>query len=206
MINYYSLSKSRTDNNILGNGAFGTVYRFNQDTCFKILYTTVKNQTVLKLMRTLPLEGIVNIKDFIDKSGNIIGYTMDLINKEDINLLTVDINYLIQSYLKLKKDIILLSNEHIRAIDLYPRNIIISNNGIRLVDLDLYKFEYSNDLLMNNSWSLKYLFELILGSYIPDDYYEYFESVMNTNEPLDDSFITKMEKSKNLSSFLGIRR
>lgn len=205
MINYYSLSKSRTDNNILGNGSFGTVYRFNQDTCFKIMYTTVKNQTVLKLMRTLPLEGIVNIKDFIDKSGNIVGYTMDLINKEDINLLTVDINYLIQSYLKLKKDIILLSNEHIRAIDLYPRNIIISNNGIRLVDLDLYKFEYSNDLLMNNSWSLKYLFELILGSYIPDDYYEYFENVMNTNEPLDDSFITKMEKSKNLSSFLGIK-
>mgnify|MGYP003290176546 CR=1 FL=1 len=205
MINYYSLSESRTDNNILGNGAFGTVYRFNQDTCFKIMDTTVKNQTVLKLMRTLPLEGIVNIKDFIDKSGKIIGYTMDLINKEDINLLTVDINYLIQSYLKLKKDIILLSNEHIRAIDLYPRNIIISNNGIRLVDLDLYKFEYSNDLLMNNSWSLKYLFELILGSYIPDDYYEYFESVMNTNEPLDDSFITKMEKSKNLRSFLGMK-
>lgn len=103
---------------------------------------------------------IINYKKFV-----IDAYTAKYYEKADTESTIASKEYLLESFYKIESFFNYLSKNKIKVNDIKSGNTVFTDNGIVLVDPDLYEFlhGYSVDrVLINNKICLNYLFKSIL--------------------------------------------
>lgn len=154
-------------NNRIGGEMCGVVYKINSDECFKKFKSKKfrADKEVLLLIQELGLENFCKIKRLLyDKSKILIGYLMEYYKNENIDILTMPIEYTIDNLFKLYYSVIKLSENNIFISDMHTGNIIINHAGIIIIDYDLYVLNgyFTGPLLEHkNIYSLMYLFREI---------------------------------------------
>lgn len=188
-------------------GGTSSIYTMNNNILLKI-FNTYKDvffeQRLEKLSKlntnyiALPIENIY-IK------GKLIGYSM--VKKDGITFNNIDFNTNIEdiliSLLKLEEDLIILSENNIRILDLHTENILYDNNKyeINIIDTDeygtlyMYKDLYNANLKSISSLLFNYL---NLSEYIPNDLYNikvltvYIRSILNYLAEINKKEITRV--------------
>lgn len=166
-------------NNRIGGESCGIVYKINSDECFKKFKS--KNfrvdREVLLLIQKLGLENFCKIKRLLyNKNKILIGYLMEYYKNENIDILTMPIEYTIDNLFKLYYSVIKLSENNIFISDMHTGNIIINRDGIIIIDYDLYVLNgyFTGQLLeYKNIHSLMFLFREIYKKSLVEFYSEY---------------------------------
>ena len=166
-------------NNKIGGETCGLVYKVSDDECFKKFRS--KNMRIdkemLLLVQRLGLENFCKIKRLLYNKNNIlIGYLMEYYKKENIDILTMPIDYTIDNLCKLYNSVIKLSQNNIFINDMHTGNIIMNYNKIIIIDYDLYVMDgyFTGPLLeYKNIYSLIYLFKTIYKEALMEFHEEY---------------------------------
>lgn len=150
----------------IGGEMYGRVYRISQNECLKV-YKRGKevNKEILKFIKNLMLKNYYKIHDFYyNKNGDFRAHTMQYYQKEDIDILTMPVDYTLDNLYTLYSSVNTLTQNNIFISDMHTGNIIINGNDITVIDADLYCFNHvftMQKLQLKNLFSLKYLFEEI---------------------------------------------
>ena len=125
-------------------GYQANIYRIDDGRCLKhfiYMYSECNDKT-LRTISDMDLDGFYKIHDILyDKNGKYSAYTMDYYyNDKNLDILTLPVEYTIENFRRLYKSILRLSKEGIRTIDLHSDNIILNNDGIVVIDVDLYSY------------------------------------------------------------------
>ena len=166
-------------NNKIGGEQCGLVYKLDGDECFKKFRSKSMrvNKEALVLIQDLGLENFCKIKRFLyNERKTIIGYLMEYYKKEDIDILTMPMDYTIGNLCKLYNSVIKLSQNNIYISDMHTGNIIMNSNSIIIIDYDLYVLNgyFTGPLLeYKNIEALKYLFQEIYKDALIEFHKEY---------------------------------
>lgn len=166
-------------NNRIGGETCGFIYKLSDDECFKKFKSKSMrvDEKALVLIQELNLENFCKIKKLLyDKNRIIIGYLMEYYQKEDIDILTMPIDYTIDNLCKLYNSVIKLSENNIFVNDMHTGNIIINSSGITIIDYDLYVLDgyFTGPFLeYKNISSLRYLFREIFLEALLEYHTEY---------------------------------
>lgn len=108
-------------------------------------YRFFLKKNMFDLLKKLNLPSIVKLHDYyfyftdwFHKFLSMDAYTMDLVKGDNIPLLDYDRTHLIEALKDLEETLEILSDNHIVLWDVNPRNIIISSNGITIIDPDQF--------------------------------------------------------------------
>ena len=141
-------------NNFIGSGLYGLVYKINDTQCLKIfrnekvLYSLERKhpETFLEYLKMLSEEDsniLVLPKDiYIDKTGLVRAYTMDYQKGIELGsgIDNIDINVFMDVIKKFYRE--LMKIDDLVLHDASPHNLILNENeSLRMIDLDLSKFE-----------------------------------------------------------------
>lgn len=144
------------------------IYRLEDGKCLKYFLWRYSecNDMTLRTIANMNLDGFYKIHDILyNRDGEFVSYTMDYYSSlKNSNLLTMPIDYTIDSFRILNDSIIRLSEEGIRVTDLHSDNVILTDNGIIVIDVDLYvrTLYFTDDILFEkNIASLYSLFKKI---------------------------------------------
>ena len=116
----------------------------------------------------------------------IFGYLSEYYLKEDIDILTMPVDYTFDNLCSLYDSFVLLSEHNIRVSDACPQNVILNNNGITIIDTDFYYVDNRNNklsTLKNNIYDLGELFAWI-----------YMNSLKETDFDKRSEMIAKIER------------
>ena len=135
----------------------------------------------------------------------IDAYTAKYYEKTDIDPAFISKEYLLESFYKIESFFNYLSKNKIKVYDIKRENVVFTDDGIVLVDPDLYEFlhEYSVErTLINNKICLNYLFKSILinncnTTYECDKLDRFYVDNFNPN-----SVTSKTEVTSNISKVL----
>ena len=160
------------DKQLLGSGCYGKVYKSGNDKCFKLckgeyfsddfinIYNVIKDNNLPGFYKLISLL-YSNSKD-ARKKKNPIGYEYQYIKKEDVDILTMPIDYTIDNLDVLYNSIIILTKNNIRCLDFQAGNIIMNSNSITAIDTDLYYGKYNGTMLAKwNVYDLELLFQYL---------------------------------------------
>ena len=160
------------DKQFLGSGCYGKVYKGSNDKCFKLckskslgddfinIYDVIKDNNLQGFCKLISLL-YSNSKD-ARKKKNPIGYEYQYMEKEDIDILTMPIDYTIDNLDVLYNSIAILTKNNIRCIDLQEGNVIMNCNSITALDIDLYCGMYEAERLEKyNVYDLELLFQYL---------------------------------------------
>lgn len=144
------------------------IYRLPKNKCLKV-YSTPREKEVYDLLyrlRELDLASFYKIYSLLtDENNNFMGYTMEYYSKIKENLLLMSTDYLLDSMMKIYKDFLTLSNNHIITFDLHKNNIIKNNQGMYVIDADEFVYSDSidsNEAKKENLNNLKLVFQEII--------------------------------------------
>lgn len=129
----------------IANGEYGIIYKASSDSCVKIFENIYQKYDLncLKTIQTLSLESFYKIIEFLYHiNGTFAGYLMTYYKSEEIDILTMPVEYTIENLKVLLEDIKTLSRNHIYAKDLGSHNVILNSNRIIVIDIDLYTFKH----------------------------------------------------------------
>ena len=142
-----------------GRGSFATVYLCgDEERCYKVFddpSIDYVDMEVFDYLMSENLEGIYHINDFFYKQVNDemrpAGYIMEFLPKADmktfrmggVDLLDKDSSYILDSYERLSKTVLKLSQKGILMDDTEEYNASLEDKGIVLFDVD--KFRMSTD-------------------------------------------------------------
>jgi len=129
---------------IIGNGGQGNIYQISSDTVVKMVEGVV-NLELLQKMKNLELKQfLLPVEEVCDQDG-IYSMAYKYIDTfEYKNVLYLIKKYLLTNIEVLQEDITILSENRILIRDLIPRNSLILQNKIYILDFDLYKFADNN--------------------------------------------------------------
>ena len=177
-----------------------------------------------KLLKSLNAPCIVNLHDYYFKykispsfASRVYAYTMDYIPNNDIDILTCDRKFMEYMLTNIEKTIELMCQYDLVAYDVRRPNTILNNNGINLIDVDM--FSKRSISCIHNSYRMnKLIFISLINDYIfhnsfehdlENDYdviemirenpeYSFKENVMKyiTEDSLLDSIISSKQKKK----------
>ena len=160
------------DKQFLGSGCYGKVYKGSNDKCFKLckseyfgnsfiyIYDVIKNNNLQGFYKLISLL-YSNSKD-ARKKENPIGYEYQYIKKEDVDILTMPIEYTLDNLDALYNSISILNANKIRCLDLQEGNVIMNCDSITAVDIDLYCGMYEGERLEKyNVYDLELLFQYL---------------------------------------------
>lgn len=160
----YIISNDR----LIGKGAFGNVYLFG-NTCLKVFREPFEGMggTFIRYS-TLKTNNFIRIKKIFYEGERIKGYTMDYVKPSGKRLLDHTGEYLLSNIDGIRRDIELLSKNHILLNDLNCTNFIIGDR-IYIIDPDLYVTSDSQSLLeLNNRYFVDSLRERLLQEIYKD--------------------------------------
>ena len=143
------------EENYIGKGGYGKVYKLDDNKAAKVYYikfpVKAKKDTkkVLKMIRNLDIPGMYKIYDILHdkKSLEFKGYTMELVNGTSLNKITPDMaekilnlssDEAIDQLVKLENIKYTLSDNNIYISDDLGSNIILHDNTFTVVDADSY--------------------------------------------------------------------
>ena len=151
-----------------GQGMCARVYK-KDDKVLKVYkdgcpYIYHLSKSVFEKIKKLDLNNIVKLDDYyhffnfyLEYKLPMDAYTMEYIEKDNVNLLECDKDYILDTINELEKTIILLSKNKIEVNDLHHTNMIFNSKGATLIDLDTYhinKIESYRKLLLENKRKL----------------------------------------------------
>ena len=159
--------------NFIDEGEYGRVYLTSDNKCLKIFKQSISrkdkmsfDEDVFNIIRKLKPKNIYTLGDlYYNKSlTRILGYLSEYYSKEDINILTMPVDYTFDNLCSLYDSFVLLSEYNIRISDTCPQNVILNNNGITIIDTDFYYIDANSNKLAikkSNIYDLGELFSWI---------------------------------------------
>lgn len=152
---------------LIGCGHYGDVYKLPNEECIKIYKGKNLNidKEILIQIKNLLLDNYYEIYDLLyTKSSLLKGYTMKYYQNEDIDILTMPVEYTLDNLFKLSRSVEKLTENQIFISDMHTGNIIVNSSKITVIDTDLYTFnrflDYSK-LKTKNISALECLFREI---------------------------------------------
>lgn len=140
------MRKYNIDDNYIEGGC-GYVYRIDDDKCLKLFSEFYMFELdVIKAVRKLQLASFYEIYDLLfNEEKQFSGYTMKYYKPEDINILTMPIDYTLDNLFRIYKDLRMLSKAKIYAFDCDSHNVIMNSKNITIIDTDIYYFRKEDD-------------------------------------------------------------
>ena len=135
---------------------------YDDRACYSLKYDVYQRMRDLELENIIkPLESYKKVSNTREKS--IDAYLMDFIfSHPDFSSMNYPIGELLESIIKLEKDIESLSNAHIIMYDVGPKNTIVSDDyKMNIVDIDMYYYDRLTSIDTVYSYNRKQLFNLI---------------------------------------------
>ncbi len=137
---------------LLGSGVNGTCYQSDNKTVFKE-FTNIPELETLRRLSRIKSEYFVFPSTFIylksKKDENLVGYLMKLVNGFFITkpMLTMDIEGCIKSIDGIENEMKMFAKDYNLLVhDLHHENMLFSENGgVKVIDTDLYEFDYYNE-------------------------------------------------------------
>lgn len=181
--------------NFIDEWEYGRVYLTSNNKCLKIFKQSISrkdkmsfDEDVFNIIRKLKPKNIYTLGDlYYNKSlTRILGYLSEYYSKEDINILTMPVDYTFDNLCSLYDSFVLLSEYNIRISDTCSQNVILNNNGITIIDTDFYYIDANSNKLAikkSNIYDLGELFSWI-----------YMNSLKETDFNKRSSMIDKIEK------------
>lgn len=156
----------------LGFGSSGSTYKTSDGKTIKVWYDTELsdvNAEIVKKIGNLKLGNYYRVLSLLYKrkkdmvsADNAIGYLYEYVKKDDIDILTMPVDYTIDNINELYKSVLILTKNKILADDLkHPGNAIMNKDGIIAIDVDYYTKDHylsSKELRYNNIRELEQLF------------------------------------------------
>ena len=158
--------------NYIGGGATATVYRVDDNKCIKVFYPDDDcyfDENLYNRFRLLSLESFVKLDIPFYNKRLIKAFIMEYIKGSKTNILDMPVDYTLDNFNSLYKDIITLTNNNIKLEDLRSQNIIIGDNKMTVIDYDRSEISNDKDILQNNIWWLLYAFKNIYRKAIIDE-------------------------------------
>ncbi len=148
------------EDNVIGAGSYGVIYDNYDGTATKVIRAKTLAPDVLIKIKELNLENFYKILG-INIGNNAIGkpyvkaYRMNIIKDDNKFLINSDIDFFITNVNVLLNGLKVLSENYILANDLHSDNLIVNNEGINVIDCDLYKYipEYTQEMIYNDNIS-----------------------------------------------------
>ena len=166
-------NKNLIKNNYIGSGATATVYMVEDNRCIKVFYPDDDcyfDEELFNKFKSLPLNSFAKLDMPFYEQGLIKAFTMDYIPSSSTNILNMEVEYTLDNFNNIYKDILTLTNNHIKIEDLMLHNIIIGDNKMMVIDYDRYEISNDKNLLKNNIWWFLYAFRSIYKySFINED-------------------------------------
>lgn len=199
--NIYALNISKEF--LIGAGVFGEVYRINENTCFKMFKSRSDIDIIeanIKYIMDLQQSGFdtSNIYEILNRiyvDDCFIGYTMKYYENKD--LFTFNRKYLFENYYKIQELFRELASHGIYFSDLHKNNMLLSNEGIILIDADFINMTYDTLEAYNRAMSLlncairELLFKYgTINGYSKEDIqklyieFQYFKDNFDCDEPI----------------------
>lgn len=124
------------------------------------------DEDVFNIIRELKPKNIYTLGDlYYNKSlTRILGYLSEYYSKEDINILTMPVDYTFDSLCSIYNSFVLLSEHNIWVSDVGQQNVILNNNGITIIDTDFYyinTYRNKSAIKQSNMYALRELFTCI---------------------------------------------
>lgn len=180
----------KEENHIGKDSTSGNVYLLDDDTCLKYFKNSKDiNLDVIRLINSLKLPNFYEIKEpLFDKKGVFSGYTMKYYPVFTFDILKMPTEYTIESFSNLYKAIQKLTNCGIYISDLHEDNVILTKDGIIVIDTDLYSKSIlftKDELRRKNNKALLYLFkrlylEALESYFISYEEKESFTTIINS--------------------------
>ncbi len=197
MIAYTENKKRHSLNtdNFIDEGEYGRVYLTSDNKCLKIFKQSISrkdkmsfDEDAFNIIRELKPKNIYTLGDLYYNRTltRILGYLSEYYSKEDINILTMPVDYTFDSICSLYDSFILLSEHNIHVSDACPQNVILNNEGITIVDTDFYYIDTNSNksaIKKSNIYDLGELFSWI-----------YMNSLKETDFNKRSAMIDKIEK------------
>ena len=148
---------------LVGSGLYGTVYQIDNNVCLKhISYPFNTNKEIIKEFMKLDLPSFYKIyKLLFNKDKGITGYIMKYYKNEEIDIMTMPIEYTLDNLASMLKDIRIISEKNILVEDAHTDNVILNNDRIIIIDVDNYSLSQRSDILNKNIYSIYSLFQNI---------------------------------------------
>ena len=144
---------------IIGDGINGVVYQLNPEKCLKhIINVFNTTEATLKELMKLDLESYYKIYRLLyDRHNEFCGYIMKYYEGREIDVMTTPIDYILDNLFRMYRDIIKLSDKKILTRDIHSENIVLTDDGIIIIDADNYVIS-PYEILDRN---LESIFELV---------------------------------------------
>ena len=159
--------------NFIGEGEYGRVYLTSNNKCLKIFKESISrknkksfDEDAFNIIRKLKPKNIYTLGDLYYNRTltRILGYLSEYYAKEDIDILTMPVDYTFDSLCSLYDSFCLLSEHNICVNDACPQNVILNNNGITIIDTDFYYIDTNSNksaIQKSNIYDLGELFAWI---------------------------------------------
>lgn len=147
---------------LLKKGLDTETYKTTGNECLKVFRNLYEDEMLFKILSKLDLNNFYKINKLLyDKDNNFMAYTARFYKKEDIDILTMPVDYTIENMNRLYKVSSILSSNNIRIEDLHHKNVILDNNNITIIDADRYIYDPNNEHKDYNKRFINTLFVLL---------------------------------------------
>ena len=130
---------------VFDSGSYGIIYDNLDGTLTKVIrFNTVDPYSIIKI-KELELNNFYKVFDILTFNNGekeyLRAYKMNNIKKDNTKLLNSNMDYFINNIKIIMDSLKILSNNYIISYDLHNRNLIINNEGMTVIDCDLYKHD-----------------------------------------------------------------
>ena len=132
---------------VFDSGSYGIIYDNLDGTLTKVIrFNTVDPYSIIKI-KELELNNFYKVFDILTFNNGekeyLRAYKMNNIKRDNTKLLNSNMDYFINNIKIIMDSLKILSNNYIISYDLHNRNLIINNEGMTVIDCDLYKHDTS---------------------------------------------------------------
>ena len=138
---------------LLKKGIGTSVYKTSDNECLKIFTNPFDDLDMFKTLSELDVDNFYRItKLLFDKDKKFIAYTAKFYQKEDVDILTMPIDYTVENMKRLYIVSDMLSDNKIEIEDLHHENVILNSKDIIIIDADRYVTNVGKVCLLYYIW------------------------------------------------------
>lgn len=150
--------------NYLAGGRKSNIFFMDNTKCLKLFNEVIYNDSVVKLIQKKNLNGFYEIYDLLYFNNTFIGYIMKYYKDNNIDILTMPVEYTLDNYNDLYKSIMTLTDKKVFLYDLCNDNAILTDDKLIVIDVDefiVYKDADKYIVQNENMFALESLFNSI---------------------------------------------
>ena len=152
-----------SEHHTFNQGTYSRIYDYNEDTCFKVFKeANIYRPEPIIILKSLDLKNFYQIIDLLYDSNHVYsGYLMKLYQSIDKDILT-DKEYLVESVNNIYDSISCLTRNNILVSDLHRNNLILTSDGIIMLDCDDFTKSKLDETSQLNNFRFKSLLTSLL--------------------------------------------